>query len=91
MLCLQDALVPVYNNNMTTCTEIENVAFSSHPKCYIDSGLCSIPKDWWKIFQIIDIRDIVGSWEVIMVSIKSLQINIVHIIILMRLDSLCSK
>ncbi|CAB4397273.1 unnamed protein product [Rhizophagus irregularis] len=66
MLCLQNALVPVYNNNTITCAEIKSAAFSSHSKCYIDSGLCSIPADWLKIFQIIDIRDIVESWEVIM-------------------------
>jgi hypothetical protein len=71
MLCLQNALVPIYNNNMTTCSEIEVAAFRSHSKCYIDSGLCSLPTEWWKIFHIIDIRDIVGSWNGILVSIKS--------------------
>ena len=59
MLCLQNVLVPLYNNNMTTCSEIESIAFDSHAKCYVDSGLCSLPTDWWTIFRVIDIRDIV--------------------------------
>ncbi|RIA91582.1 hypothetical protein C1645_675274, partial [Glomus cerebriforme] len=71
MHCLQVALVPIYNNNMSTCSEIETTAFRSHAKCYVDFGLCSLPTEWWTIFQIIDIRDIVGSWEGILQVIET--------------------
>ncbi|GBB97476.1 hypothetical protein RclHR1_00030033 [Rhizophagus clarus] len=71
MLCLQNALVQIYNNNTATCSEIKDTAFRSHAKCYIESGVCSLPTEWWKLFEIIDIRDIVGSWEGILEVIQT--------------------
>nr|CAG8477417.1 150_t:CDS:2 [Entrophospora candida] len=57
MLCLQNALVPTYNSNATTCSEITKTAFDSHPDCYVNSGLCNIPKDWYNIFATIGVHE----------------------------------
>ncbi|CAG8606520.1 9428_t:CDS:2, partial [Dentiscutata heterogama] len=60
MLCLQNALVSTYNNDKATCSEIENTAFDSHARCYVDSGICNIPLDWKTIFQVVGIQDLGG-------------------------------
>ncbi|CAG8781697.1 5888_t:CDS:2, partial [Gigaspora rosea] len=60
MLCLQNALVSTYNNDKATCSEIENTAFDSHARCYVDSGICNVPLDWKTIFQVVGIQDLGG-------------------------------
>ncbi len=40
--CLKEALLPVSFSRNSTCTEIKNIAFDSHPKCYIENGFCEL-------------------------------------------------
>lgn len=47
--CLQEALVPTLDAGLT-CQQVKDIAFKSHPGCYVNSGLCSLPfSDWLKI------------------------------------------
>ncbi|KAL1968216.1 hypothetical protein VTN77DRAFT_2051 [Rasamsonia byssochlamydoides] len=68
MLCLQRKLVPyadgaVQNSNVT-CEEIKEYAFSTHPGCYVHSGLCTLPvSDWEAIVSIVTIPQLFGSLE----------------------------
>jgi hypothetical protein len=45
MNCLQKSLVGPVGECDATCDGIKAVAFDSHPKCYVDSGLCSLPPE----------------------------------------------
>lgn len=40
--------------NITTCDALMDYAFGTHPACYIDSGICTLP---------------VADWEAILVNI----------------------
>ena len=31
---------PFYNSVNTTCDQLKDFAFNSHPKCYVDNGFC---------------------------------------------------
>ena len=42
LLCLKQALIPVYDDSSKTCPQIYNFAFDSHPQCYYNSGFCSL-------------------------------------------------
>jgi hypothetical protein len=44
-LCLQKALQK-NDNCKSNCAALKNDAFTSHPKCYVDCGLCNISQDW---------------------------------------------
>jgi hypothetical protein len=59
MLCLQRDLV-IYGDGSqtTTCSALEDYAFGTHPDCYVNSGLCTLPPTDWKI-----ITDTVGFTE----------------------------
>jgi len=47
--CLQVALVPTLGAGLT-CEQVKQVAFKSHPGCYVNNGLCDLPfTDWLKI------------------------------------------
>lgn len=41
MLCLQTALL-MHEEEMETCVELEQLAFDSHPTCYVDNGFCEL-------------------------------------------------
>ncbi len=49
------------------CSDVKQQAFDSHPTCYVESGLCSLPPtDWFLIFATIapwdnDLRQVVVS------------------------------
>ena len=32
---------PLYNDESTTCDQLETFAIESRPKCYVDNGFCS--------------------------------------------------
>ena len=76
MQCLQRALVPEAEGapqaaNIATCAELENYAFSTHPACYIDNGLCQLPvSDWEELVRIVGMKTAFGSWEAIKAEAK---------------------
>lgn len=42
-----------------SCSDIKQIAFDSHPGCYIDSGFCSLPwGDMWSVFISVDPTDV---------------------------------
>ena len=47
---------------ISTCDKIKQDTFDSHPRCYADSGLCSLPvADFTTIFGIIEFKDMFGT------------------------------
>ena len=42
LICLKKFLVPTFNEGVSTCRQVYNIAFNSHPKCYVDSGFCGL-------------------------------------------------
>lgn len=53
MLCLQRKLVPFdivgsAQQNITTCDALKDYAFGTHPACYIEGGICSLPVSDWE-------------------------------------------
>lgn len=63
MQCLQDYLVPyaTYANSIG-CDKLKDEAFASHPDCYVDSGVCTLPPaDWARIVGTVSPKDMFGS------------------------------
>ncbi len=51
MNCLQKALVTPLQNCDSTCETLRQIAFASHPSCYINAGVCDLSaNDWYQIF-----------------------------------------
>ena len=78
LLCLKKALVPVFEDeSRETCSQVYNIAFDSHPKCYEQSGFCTLfanPKVGFqtikallKVFEIKDMASM-SSFKQIMVT-----------------------
>lgn len=66
MLCLQRKLVPQATGmtNITTCAELEDYAFSTHPQCYVDSGFCALPPtDWIAVIEIVSLETLFESLD----------------------------
>lgn len=65
MFCLQEKLVPIGSGQqMSTCQNIREMAFGTHPECYVKSGVCKLPvKDWTLISKTVDLQDAIGSAE----------------------------
>lgn len=80
-LCLQDALVPYTKatagregegESAATCDEIREFAFATHPACYVDSGVCTLPAtDWGVIVRIVSLRELFGSWEALKATLQT--------------------
>ena len=43
MHCLQLALIEPLSECGMTCDKLNTLAFDSHPRCYVDSGVCDLP------------------------------------------------
>lgn len=77
MQCLERALVPEAEGapqavNITTCDQLEKYALSTHPACYIDNGLCTLPpSDWEELLKVIGIKTAFGSWGVVETEAKT--------------------
>ena len=66
MLCLQDSLVPeaMTTSTVLDCDELRQRALSTHAKCYVENGLCSLsPRDWYLIVRTVGIKPIISSLE----------------------------
>jgi len=62
LICLQQSLVPTLNSNssINTCSELEELAFDSHPGCYTNvyMSICELPiSDWTTIAGVVDAGD----------------------------------
>jgi len=69
MLCLQNSLFSICNNDTSTCSIINDEGFGSHAKCYLQSGVCNIPpKDMFEIVNIVAIKDLIGNKKAFQVS-----------------------
>lgn len=73
MLCLQNALVPyATGEQQATCDEVKKYAFGTHPDCYVDSGLCTLPpSDWAIIVDTVSLRELFGSWDVLKAALQT--------------------
>jgi hypothetical protein len=46
-----------------TCLAIKEIAFNSHPTCYLDSGICELPvRDLALIVQTVGIRQLLSDY-----------------------------
>jgi hypothetical protein len=64
MLCLQDALVPFVEGAATTCSDLLDTAFASHPHCYTqpDHSFCFLPpSDTLQVLKTIGINELLAS------------------------------
>ncbi|KAK0188356.1 hypothetical protein F5146DRAFT_1139871 [Armillaria mellea] len=72
MHCLQEALVPDALGSAETCSQLEDKAFGTHAKCYIDNGLCFLPVvDWEAIVKIVELRTLFQSWDAFLETLKA--------------------
>jgi len=72
MLCLQKSLVATYENDGSTCADIESTAVGSHANCYLDGGICDLPpSDWALIFLTVGIGALFGSLEAIVQALET--------------------
>ncbi|KAK0501844.1 hypothetical protein EDD18DRAFT_1144667 [Armillaria luteobubalina] len=72
MHCLQESLVPDALGSAETCSQLEDKAFGTHAKCYIDNGLCFLPVvDWEAIVKIVELRTLFQSWDAFLETLKA--------------------
>ncbi|KDR81155.1 hypothetical protein GALMADRAFT_241715 [Galerina marginata CBS 339.88] len=84
MQCLQRALVPEVTSELTqdltalsdqqACDALKEKAFSSHPGCYVDSGVCTLGlSDWTHIVKIINFSTLFGSWDAVKQALETVE------------------
>jgi len=73
MHCLQMALVPEATANQgTTCSQLEDRAFGTHARCYLESGVCDLPpSDWEAILDIVNIETLFQSWDAFKATVQA--------------------
>lgn len=74
MLCLQEKLVPeaTETTNITSCKELEDYAFSTHPQCYVDSGFCTLsPVDWAAVIEILSLETLFESLDILVATAET--------------------
>ncbi|KAK0644287.1 hypothetical protein B0T16DRAFT_513668 [Cercophora newfieldiana] len=63
MHCLQVALRDAINCD-STCGQVNDAAFDSHPTCYVNSGFCDLPPgDVWQLIKTVNM-DLVGTQSI---------------------------
>ncbi|KAL2011332.1 hypothetical protein VTN00DRAFT_4050 [Thermoascus crustaceus] len=81
VLCLQRKLVPYAAVDggpqefigTTTCDALKEYALSTHPGCYIESGVCTLPpSDWVAIVDIIGIEAF-GDLDVLKAALETME------------------
>lgn len=72
MVCLKKALAPYANSKVksgrgVSCNQLTDIAFNSHPRCYVESGFCKLfteqnfddvvktCKALWRVFDLKDL------------------------------------
>jgi hypothetical protein len=76
MLCLQRHLAPYDlggNQTFASCTALSDYAFSTHPTCYVQGGLCTLPVTDWEtiVFKIVGVNTLFDSWDAIKTTIEA--------------------
>lgn len=73
MHCLQLALVTDATDvNATTCEALEDHAFGTHARCYVDNGVCKLGiEDWEAILEIVDIETLFQSWDAFKATVEA--------------------
>lgn len=74
MLCLQRALVPygTGGTESTTCDDLKSYAFGTHPDCYVNSGVCTLPpSDWAVIVETVSLPELFGSWDALKATLET--------------------
>lgn len=76
MLCLQRDLVPYAlgaGQGFSDCKALQDFAFSTHPACYVDSGLCKLPvTDWEAIVEkIVGFSTLFASWDAFKATVEA--------------------
>ncbi|KAF7297985.1 hypothetical protein HMN09_01019400 [Mycena chlorophos] len=74
MHCLQLALVDdalgTGPNATRTCAALEDKAFGTHARCYVQSGVCRLPvEDWEAILEIVHFKTLFDSWDALKASL----------------------
>ncbi|KAJ0392393.1 hypothetical protein P43SY_003954 [Pythium insidiosum] len=68
MFCLQSDLVPLLTTKepAKTCRQIRQMAFNSHPPCYLQAGVCTLPvSDWIALARVIGIKQLVADLQAV--------------------------
>ncbi|EGD86927.1 hypothetical protein H112_05442 [Trichophyton rubrum D6] len=77
MLCLQQKLVPVAlgkDEQVSTCPAVREFAFSTHPECYIQGGVCLLaPTDWLVIVGTVGFTELFDSVEALATTLKTVK------------------
>jgi hypothetical protein len=70
-LCLQEALVKDANCQ-SNCQQIYNYAFASHPRCYVDNGVCTLgPGNWKAIVDTVQLQTLFGTFQALVQSVET--------------------
>ncbi|OCK80568.1 hypothetical protein K432DRAFT_404586 [Lepidopterella palustris CBS 459.81] len=74
-LCLQCALVPyATGTKATTCPALKKTAFGTHPTCYVDSGVCTLPVgDWGVIVETVSLKELFGSMDALKATLETVE------------------
>jgi hypothetical protein len=78
MLCLQRDLVPYAlggAQGFADCQALKDFAFSTHPVCYVQSGLCALPVTDWEVIvlRIVGLNTLFDSWDAFKATIEAAQ------------------
>jgi hypothetical protein len=76
MLCLQRDLVPYAlgaAQGFSDCQALKTFAFSTHPVCYVGSGLCTLPVTDWEVIveKIVGVTTLFDSWDAFKATIEA--------------------
>ncbi|EFR05121.1 hypothetical protein MGYG_08130 [Nannizzia gypsea CBS 118893] len=75
MLCLQRKLVSVATGeDEQTCSAVKEFAFSTHPECYIEGGVCLLPpSDWLTIVDTVGFMELFDSIDALAATLRTVK------------------
>jgi hypothetical protein len=76
MLCLQRDLLPYAlgaTQGFGDCQALQDFAFSTHPACYVDNGLCALPVTDWEaiVVKIVGVTTLFDSWDAVKATVET--------------------
>ncbi|KAM5461826.1 hypothetical protein MferCBS49748_007028 [Microsporum ferrugineum] len=71
--CLQEKLVPyATSQKRASCEALQEYAFATHPPCYIDNGLCTLPpSDWLVILHTVGVEGLFGNIDAFIATLEA--------------------